>query len=164
VNQEKGRKFMPGRIEWAIEERVIYIEVWGYMNLEEMLAIDQRLRLMLDSGNKRQVYILAYSEDLVGLTVGFNTLLNKILVVRHPNLADVIAINSRHQSLLRYILDNFVKLAGFRYHRVPSLEMALKTLHLLDKESQLLSIQRLLSLHHSAEAETELHQNLGPPI
>ncbi|MEL6307090.1 MAG: hypothetical protein AAFV98_08345 [Chloroflexota bacterium] len=117
------------RVQWLLEERVIYIKSQGNMSEEELITIDNQVVAMLDTSQAEQVHVVVNVTELEDAPSLPALVRQKFL--QHPRFGWYITVGAN--ALLRFLGATTGRLTNINFQFARSLGEAKSHLQRIDE-------------------------------
>lgn len=110
---------MSHTVEWYIPSRLIYLDIWGDVTLEEIEAVNAEVVRLLDQGDS-PVHLLGRDQDVGKMPVNLRELQKRFTLVNHPTLGWIVGVGEVNP-VLNFLFPMLMKIARVDFVRRLSL-------------------------------------------
>lgn len=106
---------MPHTTTWYIEKRIIYMNIYGDITLDEATLINDDFNRYLDAGTA-PIHILVNDTQVGKMPFNVKQLRSRLTCMSHPNIGLLVSIGEVNP-ILNYIMPMIAKIAGLIFIR-----------------------------------------------
>lgn len=102
-------------VEWYIPSRLIYLNIWGDITLEEIEVVNADVVRLLDQGDS-PVHLLGRDQDVDKMPVNLRELQKRFNLVSHPTLGWIVGVGEVNP-VLNFVFPMLMKIARVDFVR-----------------------------------------------